>query len=596
MSTLWHPDRTATPPEVLGEGPLPSGLWEAFLGYERAMSANDVPALDAAFAAGELTLRADHTGVLLGHEAIAAFRAARPAAPDRRLTRVHVRLPAEGVALLVAEVVSPAGAPGLQTQLWRRAEGGWRVAAAHVTAPAPATAPAEVAAPARATAPARHVTASAPVTAAHGRPLDTTVWRVVGAPLVAPAAAGPLDGLTVAVKDLFAVAGQPVGAGVPAFLAERAPEAEHAAAVAALLNAGASVLGIAQTDELAYSVSGLGGAWGTPAHPGAPGRAPGGSTNGPAVAVARGEASVGLGTDTAGSIRVPGSYLGLWGLRTSTGRVDVRGLLPLAPSFDAVGWLARDGATLLRVAEAVLGPEPSSAVAPTAEPGAGDRTGPAVEPVTVPALTSGAEPGTAAAVAAAAGALGAASLDLEADWDAWYEAFRTVQGFEAWRTHGAWVIAHPGALSGEVAARMDWAAGIGEARQAAARATLAEAAATLTAALAGRVLLLPSTATPAPPLADPAALAAARDRTLRLTCLASLAGLPALTMPAPTMPAPTTATPAAGGRTAEGAPLPLGLGLVGPTGSDLALVRYALGAAATLAARPHPARELTENA
>ncbi|KAB8168531.1 DUF3225 domain-containing protein [Streptomyces sp. 3MP-14] len=535
MSTLWHPDRTSTHPEVLGDGPLPPGLWEAFLAYDRALLGNDVPALDAAFAPGDATLRADGTGVSRGHATIAAFRAARPAAPDRRLVRVHVRLPADGVALLVAEVASPTGAPGLQTQLWQRVEGRWRVAAAHVTAPA--------------------------------RPLDTSVWRVAGAPLVAPTASGPLDGLGVAVKDLFAVAGQPVGAGVPAFLAERAPEARHASAVAALLDAGASLLGIAQTDELAYSVSGVGGRWGTPAHPTAPGRVPGGSTNGPAVAVARGEAAVGLGTDTAGSIRVPGSYLGLWGLRTSTGLVDTAGLLPLAPSFDAVGWLTADGATLLRVAEALL-------------PDVPERDGRPGELVTVPALTARAEPEVAEAVRGAAEALGAVPLDLDVDCDAWFEAFRVVQGFEAWRTHGAWVTGHPGALSGEVAARLAWAAGVTGAQHEAARAVLADAAAFLRAALADRVLLLPATATPAPPLADPEALAAARDRTLRLTCLASLAGLPALTMPAP--------------GTGPGQP-PLGLGLVGPAGRDLPLLRFALGAAATLAGdRPHHAQPSTE--
>ncbi|MDT0264830.1 DUF3225 domain-containing protein [Streptomyces sp. DSM 44915] len=564
MTDTGHPESAPTSPEVLGEGPLPADLWAAFLAYDRALLSNDVPALDASFAPGELTLRADHTGVLVGHDAIAAFRAGRPAAPERRLVRVHVRLPADDVALLVAEVASPAGAPGLQTQLWQRVAGRWRVAAAHVTAPP---------------RPARD------------RPVDGAVWRVVGAPLVAASATGPLTGETVAVKDLFAVAGQAVGAGVPAFLAEGRPAAEHAAAVAALLAAGASVTGLAQTDEFAYSVSGLGGHWGTPAHPTAPGRVPGGSTNGPGVAVARGEVSVGLGTDTAGSIRVPGSYLGLWGLRTSTGRVDTRGLLPLAPSFDAVGWLTRDGATLYAVARTLVpeGPEDGQ-----------DALGEHPEVCTVPALNALADPEIARGVEAAARALAARPLDLGVDLGAelagWYAAFRTVQGFEAWRAHGAWVTEHPGALSAEVAARMAWAATVTEDQQAAARVELDRAAGLLRAGLAGRVLLLPSTATPAPPAADPAALAAARDRTLQLTCLASLAGLPALTLPAPTSaptpaPEPTPAHPTTAQGSAAGSPLPYGLGLVGPAGSDLALIRFALGAAATLTGRPTPVTE-----
>nr|WSZ94674.1 amidase family protein [Streptomyces sp. NBC_00857] len=74
-------------------------------------------------------------------------------------------------------------------------------------------------------------------------PFDTTVWRAVGDPLVAARARGPLDGTGVAVKDLFAVAGQPIGAGVPAWLAEQRPHARSAGAVAALLDAGAHIVG-----------------------------------------------------------------------------------------------------------------------------------------------------------------------------------------------------------------------------------------------------------------------------------------------------------------------------------------------------------------
>ncbi|UED83812.1 AtzH-like domain-containing protein [Streptomyces profundus] len=517
----------ATSVEILGPGPLPAGLMDAFWAYDRALLANDVPALDGSFAAGADTLRADGSGVVVGHLAISEFRAARTAVPDRRVARVHVRLPADGVALIVAEVVSPAGAPGLQTQLWQRGADGWRVGAAHVTAPA--------------------------------RPLDGTVWRVLGAPLVPGRDAGPLRGLTFAVKDLFAVAGHAVGAGVADYLAQAPVRTEHAHAVGALLDAGASVAGIAQTDEFAYSVHGRGGRQGTPDNPAAPGRLPGGSTSGPAVAVARGEVAFGLGTDTAGSIRVPGSYQGLWGIRTTTGSVDTEGLLPLAPSFDAVGWLARDGETLLAVAEALL---PVDAL-----------TGHA-ELVTMPALNSEADREITEAVQGMADALGAVPLDPAWDLDSWYAAFRTVQGWEAWRAHGSWIAAHPGALSADVAARFHRAALLTEEEHASARRELADASEAIRTTVEGRFLLLPATPTGPPPATGtaPEALAEVRDRTLRLTCLASLAGLPALTMPA--------GVPA--GR-ASG--LPVGLGLVGPPGSDRALIRFALSATAKAAGR-----------
>ncbi|GFJ96635.1 hypothetical protein Prum_102770 [Phytohabitans rumicis] len=85
---------------------------------------------------------------------------------------------------------------------------------------------------------------------------DARIWRAVGDPLVEPSGSGALDGETVAVKDLFAIAGHPIGAGNPAWLAAAATEKAHAHAVAALLDAGASVRGIAQTDEFAYSLMG----------------------------------------------------------------------------------------------------------------------------------------------------------------------------------------------------------------------------------------------------------------------------------------------------------------------------------------------------
>ncbi|MGN0102892.1 amidase family protein [Bifidobacterium thermacidophilum] len=169
--------------------------------------------------------------------------------------------------------------------------------------------------------------------------IDPTIWRVVGTPLIAATRLGPLSGMGVAVKDLYAVAGQRVGAGNPAYLAE-SPVQEHSApAVQRLLDAGADVIGIARTDEFAYSLAGVNAHYGTPPNPRAPGRVPGGSSSGPASAVAAGQAAIGLGTDTAGSIRIPSAYQGLWGLRTTHGRISREGIHPLSGSFDTVGWM-----------------------------------------------------------------------------------------------------------------------------------------------------------------------------------------------------------------------------------------------------------------
>ena len=294
----------------------PDGLLEALDAYETALLANDLDALDAAFVDSPGTMRGDDRGLLVGHDAISAFRGARGGVATRSLTHVEVRPLTEDRALVVSVSRFAAGGQGLQTQLWCRDGGtGWRIEAAHVT----------------------------------GRPkaVDTTVWRAVGDPLVAPTASGPLDGLTVAVKDLYAVPGQPVGAGNPTYLREAPVETAPAAAVAALLAAGASIRGIARTDEFAYNLTGRNAHHGTPPNSAAPTRLPGGSSSGSASAVGLGTAEIGIGTDTAGSVRVPASYQGLWGLRTTHGTVSRDGLLPLAPSFDTVGWLTRSRVVLL---------------------------------------------------------------------------------------------------------------------------------------------------------------------------------------------------------------------------------------------------------
>ncbi|GEM32957.1 amidase [Nocardia neocaledoniensis NBRC 108232] len=381
--------------------------------------------------------------------------------------------------------------------------------------------------------------------------VDTTVWREVGAPLVAATATGPLTGHTVAVKDLFAVAGHARGAGVGDYLAERAPEPRHATVVAVLLAAGADVTGIATTDEFAYSITGGNGRTGMPVNPAVPQRVPGGSSSGPAVAVARGEASIGLGTDTAGSIRVPGAYQGLWGIRTTHGSLDTTGLLPLAPSFDTIGWLARDAATLAAVADAVY----------AARPAAADTGRLVVDPALCAAAPSSAEQ-----CLWAARELGAVPVALGAELDRWFGAFRTVQAYEAWAAHGDWIVAHPGALEPEVADRFGWAATVTAEGAAAARNLLARASARITDVVGDGVLLLPTTAGP-PPYRDADARTrdAARTATLRLTCLAAIAGLPAVTVPLPRR---------------DG--LPVGLCLLGAAHTDRALIGLAARCAPAL--------------
>jgi hypothetical protein len=270
---------------VTGSG----SVLDAFWAYERALMADDLEALDRLFAPGPATLRGDASGLLVGHDAISRFRGGRGGAPKRRIVETHVQHIDDDHALVVAITELLTGGRGQQTQLWVRQWGAWRVTAAHVAVSPPA--------------------------------FDRRVWRVVGDPLTEHTGTGTLSGETVAVKDLYAVAGQRIGAGNPAWLAQARVETSHAWAVDQLLEHGADLLGIARTDEFAYSLAGTNVHYGTPPNPKAPHRISGGSTSGSASAVSLGHATIGLGTDTGGSIRVPASYQGLWGIRPTHGVV-----------------------------------------------------------------------------------------------------------------------------------------------------------------------------------------------------------------------------------------------------------------------------------
>src|SRR6266852_3751861 len=165
----------------------------------------------------------------------------------------------------------------------------------------------------------------------------------------APAGAGPLAGLRVAVKDNIAVAGLPFTAG------------HDAPAVRQLRDAGARIVGVTRTDAGGFGVS-------TPVvkNPAAPGRTVGGSSGGSAAAVAAGLADVALGTDTGGSVRIPAACTGLIGFKPTRGRIATDGVWPLAPSLDHIGVIGRDLDIVARTTEALLGPDPALRTDPQA--------------------------------------------------------------------------------------------------------------------------------------------------------------------------------------------------------------------------------------
>ena len=370
------------------------------------------------------------------------------------------------------------------------------------------------------------------------------------------AAEGPLAGLNAAVKDLYAIASEKTGAGNPDWLAQAQTATRHAAAVEKLLAAGASIIGKTITDEFFYSVAGMNAHYGTPSNLRAPGRIPGGSSSGSAAATAAGCCDFALGSDTGGSVRVPASFCGLYGIRTTHGRIDTRGAMDMAPSFDTIGWFAA-GAGLFRTVGHVL---------------LDDGAIPArIENLLVPgdAFAQADEP-VAALLRDALRAMGdalprAQAIDIAPNgFDAWREAVRIIQAYEIWQVYGRFVMEKKPKFGPGVAERMQIASKITKAEADASREVRAAAREQIRGKIKpGTVMALPTAPCIAPRIDTPQDLLESfRVRVMRLTCIAGLAGLPQVTVPVGTV-----------------AGCPVGLSFVGWEGSDEALLDLAVAVA-----------------
>ena len=372
------------------------------------------------------------------------------------------------------------------------------------------------------------------------------------APPIRRAETGPLAGLTVAAKDVFDVRGQPTGAGSPDWLAEHPAAPSDAWAVAALLEAGAALVGKTHTDELTRGLFGENAHYGTPLNPKAPSRVPGGSSSGSAAAVAGGLVDAALGTDTGGSVRAPACFCGIFGIRPSHGRISVAGMLPQAPSFDTAGWFARDGDTLARVGEVLL-QRPTGDALPRRLLIAEDAFA-LSEPAVRAALTDPLD-----RVAHLIGASGAHRL-FPVDPEEWQRQQGTLQSREAWDTFQPWLDRRNPRLGFEVAGSFyrnllvtDDALGAAAACRAALRKELG--------ALLddGTVIALPTSPVLAPMRGQGrSAMAAQRLRIATFTCVAGMLGAPQINLPL---------------GTAVG--VPVGLSLIGAPNADETLLALA---------------------
>jgi amidase len=335
---------------------------------------------------------------------------------------------------------------------------------------------------------------------------------------------GAASGLSFAVKDVFEVEGIAGCAGNPDWLRTHRAATETAPAVAKLLDSGASLRGLTITDELTLGLNGENFHYGTPINPAAPDRVPGGSSSGSAASVAGGLVDFALGTDTGGSVRVPASYCGIFGFRPTHGRVSNKGVVPLAPSFDTVGFLARDAKILRRVGEILL----ENATAPTS--------------IRKVLIFENLFPDMDAATAQAVRARLKDILDdisiecsdlsnFPDDSIALADLYRTISGYEEWMVHGHWITQHNPTFGPQVAERFRNAASVTLPQRDDAEKIRRSLTKTVCDLLKdGTILCAPSTPDVAP-LRGHADITEVRLPLLRVTALAGLSGLPSVSVP-----------------------------------------------------------------
>jgi amidase len=372
------------------------------------------------------------------------------------------------------------------------------------------------------------------------------------APLVG-AASGPLAGLTCVVKDMYDIAGEKTGSGNPTILEHQPIANKNADCIQKLLDAGATITGKTICEEFFYSVTGINAHYGTPVNVRAPGRMPGGSSSGSAAAQGAGLCDFSLGSDTGGSVRIPASFNGIYGIRPTHGRIGTAGVRDMAPSFDTVGWFASTPGIFRSVGPVLL-----------------DHRRVAANIARVIVLEDAFEQADTEVADMMRTLLEFMADDLPPmahgriapdGFDSWREAMRIQQAYETWQTFGAFVKKHNPEIGPGIRDRIAFAETVTKEdadKAIAVRTKIREHV--FQTAVPGTLFALPAAPCIAPRIdGDEAEMQSFRVRVMGLTCIASLTGLPQISIPAGTL-----------------AGCPIGLSFIGWAGGDEVLLDLAV--------------------
>ncbi len=359
---------------------------------------------------------------------------------------------------------------------------------------------------------------------------------------------GELNGLTFAAKDVFKIRGSTFGNGHPDWLRTHEPDDFTSSTIQRLLDNGADLVGKTVCDELCFSISGENWNYGSPINPHDPRRYTGGSSSGSGAATSGGLVDFALGSDCLGSVRVPASYTGVFGVRPTYDRVPSDGEAEYCPSMDVLGYMASDPEIFRTVSRTILGEDPhpvklnklviAKDCFNAVNPQVYDDMKPAIEHI-------------------AANLSSVEEREISPDGlDEWIKVFQQVQGYEVWQSYGGWVRAHRPVLSRGPRERLAWASTVTLPEYNAGLAKMREISKHIRDMLAnGEVLLMPTAASVAPlrtaPLEE---INATRLQSTYLLCVSPLSGIPQMTLPMVMQD-----------------DLPLGLSLLSGFNTDLAL-------------------------